>query len=409
MVTLAEFPSLQRLQAVLLGSEMPDSFRCESPGLEHLRCALVANNRTPLELAVLIRQALVGRMRPAEHRHYTPQIRLPKRPELPSTAEFEVCGCSVREQGDTCVIEPKPWRPNWLEADNVEGVDVCAAREDERRSQTYTRYPGTDPFLNLLSVDTYRTKGQATAVRAALSMPAGATMAISLPTGEGKSLVFQAIDVAGYGASTPGLTVVVVPTVTLAIDPETRLRAARRTDDYLCAFIGGEVDRNAQIVEQIGNQEQGVVFAAPEAVCGPLRSVLIKAAQAGRLDALVVDEAHLVEGWGTDFRTAFQSLAGLRRALQASAPVDKRLRTILLSATITQSAMIALYSLCLAEMQRLFMRTAQVIYGQRLTIGSPPRQTIRPERNDSLNPCAIFRGRPSYTPRDRTTRRDCGA
>jgi hypothetical protein len=54
------------------------------------------------------------------------------------------------------------------------------------------------------------------------------------------------------------------------------------------------------------------------------------------LRALIVDEAHLVDAWGAEFRPEFQLLAGVRRELlEASAG---NLRTMLLSATYTQAA-----------------------------------------------------------------------
>ena len=49
-------------------------------------------------------------------------------------------------------------------------------------------------------------------------------MAIDLPTGEGKSLVFQAIDEVGFASNAilggDGVTLVIVPTVALAYDHE---------------------------------------------------------------------------------------------------------------------------------------------------------------------------------------------
>jgi ATP-dependent DNA helicase RecQ len=67
-------------------------------------------------------------------------------------------------------------------------------------------------------------------------------------------------------------------------------------------------------------------------------------AAAGRLDTLVVDEAHIVDSWGGHFRVDFQLLA-LRRD-QWLALSNGSLRTLLLSATFTPH--------CLALMRTMF-------------------------------------------------------
>jgi hypothetical protein len=63
------------------------------------------------------------------------------------------------------------------------------------------------------------------------------------------------------------------------------------------------------------------------------------------LRAIVVDEAHLIDQWGTGFRTEFQELSAFRRELLAVSPESRQPRTILLSATLTQSSLETLRSL----------------------------------------------------------------
>ena len=59
----------------------------------------------------------------------------------------------------------------------------------------------------------------------------------------------------------------------------------------------------------------------------------------------MVDEAHLVDAWGTGFRTPFQTLGGFRDELVAIAPAGRALRTILLSATLTPETLETLRTL----------------------------------------------------------------
>ena len=76
-----------------------------------------------------------------------------------------------------------------------------------------------------------------------------------------------------------------------------------------------------------------------------MRSILSDLAARGRLRALVLDEAHLVDGWGTGFRTEFQSLSGVRQEWIARAPPGAALRTLLLSATLTENSLGTLQTL----------------------------------------------------------------
>jgi hypothetical protein len=170
-------------------------------------------------------------------------------------------------------------------------------------------------------------------------MPASCKLIIDLPTGEGKSAVFRVVDRVGF-ASDPvgaraGTTLVIVPTVTLAFDHE---RTCGGTKDRPLAYIGGRDDQNVVIRSAIEAGTQGLCFAAPEAALGPLKNALSNAARMGQLRAVIVDEAHLVEAWGTGFRTAFQTLAAQCRQWLDAAPPQAGFRTIFLSATISESA-----------------------------------------------------------------------
>ena len=173
-------------------------------------------------------------------------------------------------------------------------------------------------------------------MRSALLTPPGRTLAIDLPTGEGKSLIFRAIEAVGFASgSVPapsGVTLVVVPTVALAYDHENK---ARTSPDEHLAYVGEDAARRAAILERLATHQTGLLFCAPEAACGSLREPLLALARAGRLKALVLDEAHLVDAWGTGFRPEFQSLSGLRAELLEACPDNARLRTLLLSATLT--------------------------------------------------------------------------
>lgn len=319
---------------------------CAVPvSIERLRVALETSNATALDLAVLLRQALRF-----EHsrRDYasSPKVRV-SHVRLAKFSEWATVGMEATEIEGAWLVSALPWRPEWLMPVSLEGVDGRAASEMVCRqfngSDTYG-----DPFLSAIGREKYRSPGQRAAVRAALSTPPGGTLVIALPTGEGKSMIFQLAHAIGFNPEPKvvgiGVTLVIVPTVALGVNHELEAVNICKLTKPL-AYQGGNETQNAIIAERIATGTQGLCFASPEAACGSLRGPLRQAAEAGYLRALVVDEAHLVEQWGTGFRTEFQELSGLRRELIAAAQPDERMRTLLLSATLTDMSMETLRSL----------------------------------------------------------------
>ena len=229
----------------------------------------------------------------------------------------------------------------------------------------------------------YRSSAQAAAIRSVLSMPAGAALAVDLPTGEGKSTVFKVIATVGFAASpsgqAPGLVVVVVPTVTLALDHE---RTCGGNDAAPFAYIGGREGRNELIRSAIESGSQRILFAAPESIAQSLRLPLARVASAGRLGAVVIDEAHLVDAWGTGFRTEFQTLAGLLNAWKTESPQAFDFRTVFLSATLTDASLQTLQDLFSPEVPVPVFSGASVRPEPEYWVASPVDSATRRERVD---------------------------
>src|SRR4029078_6741295 len=87
-----------------------------------------------------------------------------------------------------------------------------------------------------------------------------------------------------------------------------------------------------------------LLFVSPEVLFGRAGEWILNSARpkdarpiaaAGRLEAIFVDEAHIIESWGRSFRPDFQRLPGFVSELRRRNPA---LRVVLLSATITDSA-----------------------------------------------------------------------
>jgi ATP-dependent DNA helicase RecQ len=231
-----------------------------------------------------------------------------------------------------------PWSPEWLLAD--EAADAYPAGRELRRPVDLRN--GDPIWVTYTRLPDYRSLEQREAVRAVLVSPPDATILVCLPTGSGKSLV--ALLAALSPDVTNGVTVVVVPTVSLAIDQEERLRehlfrlGASDADGSFAFHHGLTTPARAELYKRIRNGQQRVVFTSPEAACGVLGEVLGEAADSGYIAQFVIDEAHTVASWGAEFRPDFQMLAGVRRQLLVRARRGGlTFRTILMTATATEA------------------------------------------------------------------------
>jgi ATP-dependent DNA helicase RecQ len=300
------------------------------PPIARLIRVLDDGSASPRDLAVLFRHAL---------RHEDGVLRVPATRGMPSADDWAAVGVDARHRDGGFIVEAAPWQPTWLSDVPGDGVDESAARGFVRRT---AHGAPPDPYLSAFGYEQYQSAGQRASLRAVLTAPRGSTLVVSLPTGEGKSLAFHALARMGFGDGR-GVTLVVTPTVALALDHENSSQELG-FDDLPLAYRAREAERNAVLLERIASGEQSLCFASPEAVTTTLRKPLEEAARRGVLRAIVVDEAHLVDSWGINFRPDFQMLAGLRRRLLGLAG-DRAFRTILLSATLTDGSIDVLRTL----------------------------------------------------------------
>jgi superfamily II DNA/RNA helicase len=247
-------------------------------------------------------------------------------------------------KGEAFVLSALGWYPDWLDAT---GNGVFEDAFSDKQVRTRGACPA-DPFVaDATGFASYSSPGQREAVRAVFLMKPGHTLLVNLPTGSGKSLVGQAPALVRKLAG--ALTIVVVPTVALALDQERAMGGfIRRTDGIqkvwpLAWHSGLDDAKRAEIRARLRDGTQRILFTSPEALTTTLLGIVTEVASAGMLQYLVIDEAHLVTGWGDSFRPAFQLLAGLRHTLIRVAP--RGFRTVLLSATYTQETIDTLANL----------------------------------------------------------------
>lgn len=271
---------------------------------------------------------------------------VPRGDRWPDSHLWQISGLKVlSETTQSMMIEAtESWSTDWLPDSRLIAPMEATLREIQRRHRSLDPTLRLDPALSVgcgLSYSSYSCAGQQQAVHAALFTRPEATLAVNLPTGSGKSLVAWA---AALLADPEMLTVIVLPTVALALDQERQMIAHFQgmpigLPDRLAWHGTLSEDDKRSIRLRLREHSQRVLFASPEAVTGSLCRELFATAEAGRLKYFVIDEAHLVSQWGTEFRPEFQSMAGLRRELISCCPQpERRLRTLLLSATLTQES-----------------------------------------------------------------------
>lgn len=274
-------------------------------------------------------------------------LRVPVRLGWPTPDAWEThCVQTISVGAEALILSANAWYPEWLGYGSSEdGVFHDAFTEKKVRVPSLC---DADPFVHdATGFSSYSSPGQREAVRAVFLMKPGDTLLVNLPTGSGKSLVGQA---SALVRSLEGaLTIFVVPTVALALDQERAMgEYIRRTDGvqkvWPLAWYGGlGEDKRAEIRSRLRSGTQRILFTSPEALSTTLLSAVTETACAGMLHYLVIDEAHLVTGWGDAFRPAFQTLAGLRNNLLRISP--RGFRTVLLSATFTQETIDTLATL----------------------------------------------------------------
>lgn len=303
--------------------------------IRRLASACQQRRSSPADRAALLRHVL---RRESEITGHQQRLGIVADGAWPAAAELSQFGLVAEDRGGGNLrLSASPWCPAWLGCKPGDTSPEAAAFANALRRRD--EICSGDPFLNQFGLQTYLSPGQRTAVRSVLTAPPGSSTLVVLPTGSGKSLCAQALHKVRLAQGrADGVTIVVVPTVSLALD---QARTVSQMLGHPCDYVGGSSDdvrqQNADIRHRVRAGTQGMVFTAPESLLGSLRPAVYEAATNGYLKALVIDEVHLVDQWGVEFRPSFQMLAGLRRKLLETSPPPAPV-TVLLSATITQSS-----------------------------------------------------------------------
>ena len=157
----------------------------------------------------------------------------------------------------------------------------------------------TDLLKDQFALDGFR-HGQEAAIKHLLN---GHDTLVVMPTGSGKSLVFQ------FAAlQLPGTTLVISPLIALMKDQVDSLqrRGIRAT------FINSTIspDQQKRRIDQVLAGEWKLAYIAPERLANPNFRAAIKNAQ---ISLLAIDEAHCISQWGHDFRPDYLNIGAWRQ------------------------------------------------------------------------------------------------
>lgn len=147
---------------------------------------------------------------------------------------------------------------------------------------------------------------------------AGFDIFVLMPTGGGKSLIYQLPSVVRKG-KTRGVTVVISPLVALIQD---QVSSLERKGIAVFHIAGGDGQAKGERDEVIRNlyshdveDKIQMLYVTPEMICNnmTLQNALRHLHDNGKFARLVVDEAHCVSQWGHDFRPEYKRIGGLRQ------------------------------------------------------------------------------------------------
>jgi ATP-dependent DNA helicase RecQ len=238
---------------------------------------------------------------------------------------FSKTGLSWTASGD---LSAQPYKPLWLE-NGVHTIDLPPTNKGPHPSE---KFRAEDYLKTNLNFTQWLSPAQKEATWTALNAPNGSTRIIVLPTGCGKSTGFWILP-----TFSSGLTVVVVPTIALGLDQflgaKERYRNLTGYANPQPIFFSSD-DNPDETVALLKDKKSRIVFTSPETcVSGKLRGILEQFAEEGWFQNLVIDEAHLIETWGAQFRIEFQLLGAMRKKWTEKNP---KLRTFLFSATMSK-------------------------------------------------------------------------
>jgi hypothetical protein len=181
-----------------------------------------------------------------------------------------------------------------------------AEAPSEARLKASSHYPEVvDKLRNVFRLKAFR-KNQLAAIISTLD---GRDALVLMPTGGGKSLCYQ-LPAVCRGGKTSGVTIVVTPLRALMADQVKRLRA-ENIDVMMLASLDSHDGDSMSKLRNAANKPSLAYITPEKLCCSEIMKSILKDLHASRqLARFVIDEAHLINTWGRDFRSE-----GVRRPI----------------------------------------------------------------------------------------------
>ncbi len=179
-----------------------------------------------------------------------------------------------------------------------------------------------DPILNRFGYKEFR-EGQKEVIT---SLEEGHDAIAILPTGNGKSFIYQYI-----GIKEKCRVVIVSPLIALMVDQVASLKELGIHRVVAITSLMSESEKN-YILSTLN--EYQFIFVSPEMLQAPR---FFKQLSKLEIGLLVVDEAHCISQWGYDFRSDYLFIGKMRKSL-------KNPRTLALTATATTQVIHDIYT-----------------------------------------------------------------
>ncbi|RJF75607.1 ATP-dependent DNA helicase RecQ [Deinococcus cavernae] len=137
----------------------------------------------------------------------------------------------------------------------------------------------------------------------------GDPLLVLLPTGYGKSVIYQMV-----GLMQPGVALIISPLTALIKDQIAHLRQ----DGIIGAgFVVGSVTQASREYTFFEEGRYRLFYCAPERFETPaFKKAVANLIERHRIALVAVDEAHCVSEWGHDFRPAYMHVKSMRKRLQ---------------------------------------------------------------------------------------------
>ena len=163
-----------------------------------------------------------------------------------------------------------------------------------------------DKYLRELGHTRFRSQVQKDATEAVLSKERD--VFVRLPTGSGKSVVFQLPAIAGHG-----VTIVISPLVALMTDQVQKLKQKGIKAEFLNAKMNKE--KYDSILQDLRGENPTIkmLYITPERCENDkFKAILADMVRKKQLEQIAVDEAHTVVEWGATFRASYKNLTDIR-------------------------------------------------------------------------------------------------